>query len=337
MRRRKAWTSVLLAGISLLVNSSNASTQLVATSFDELHTLVQPGEPIEVTHANGRKMRGRLGELSTSSLELLVRETGPDGRETFVPKATLFARDVRQVRLEHRDSVLNGTLIGAAIGAGPFLLVGAMAAAQGGGSCGSDSNVCPAVAAFTGPIGAGIAALIDASIRQRTTVYYQPADQEIPTSFDDLRHLMESGDTVYVTDRSGATMKGKLTALSAASLGVQIQRDGAARSLTLSAQDVDNIVVQRADSLWNGMLIGFGIGSIPVALIGAGASAAAAEVTVVAAGYGAIGLLTGLLIDSLNKERTTIYVHTPRQRSSDVRVYPLLSKSAASVRISVRF
>ena len=96
-----------------------------------------------------------------------------DGRETFVPQARLSERDVRQILLERSDSLLNGTLIGLAVGAGPWLLAGAIAAAAGGGSCGSDYNVCPYVALYIGPIGAGIGALIDASMKERTTVYFQ--------------------------------------------------------------------------------------------------------------------------------------------------------------------
>jgi hypothetical protein len=49
--------------------------------------------------------------------------------------------------------------------------------------------------------------------------------------------------------------------------------------------------------------------AVPIALIGAGASASAGEVAVLPAGYGVIGLLTGLLNDSVNTEKATVYVH----------------------------
>src|SRR5262249_61313390 len=74
------------------------------------------------------------------------------------------------IRLEHRDSLWDGALIGWAIGAGPLLLVGPLSG--GGGGCGSDFNVCPAFALFlTRPIGMGVGAWIDASPKRRTTVY----------------------------------------------------------------------------------------------------------------------------------------------------------------------
>ena len=52
---------------------------------------------------------------------------------------------------------------------------------------------------------------------------------------------------------------------------------------------------------------------------------------------GGIGLLIGLLIDVLNKERTTVYVHAPGPRASGVRLSPLPSKSDVGVQVSVGF
>lgn len=155
--------------------------------------------------------------------------------------------------------------------------------------------------------------------------------QEIAASFGELKGLVKTGETIYVTDKRGATIKGELTGLSAAS--VEIRRDGGA-PVTVSERDVNNIAVQRVDPRWNGMLIGFAAAGIPVALIGVGSSAPGGEVAAVAGGYGVIGLLTGLLIDTLNKEKATIYVQAP---GSDVRVSPFLSKSAAGVQVSIRF
>src|SRR5881397_1922730 len=84
----------------LLVTPHAMSAQVVATSFEELRPLVKSGDTIYVTEANGRKTKARLGELTQSSLELLVRKTGPDGRDAFVPQAHLAERDVRQIQIE---------------------------------------------------------------------------------------------------------------------------------------------------------------------------------------------------------------------------------------------
>jgi len=170
-----------------------------------------------------------------------------------------------------------------------------------------------------------------------TMVPVAPAGaQQVATSFDELRRLVTPGETIYVTDARGAISKGRLAGLSAASLQLKADRDAGA-PVILSESDVNNIVVHRSDPLWNGMLIGFVSGAVPVALIGAGAPASAGEVAVVTAGYGAIGLLTGLLIDFLNKENVTVFVHRPRTESSRIRLSPIAGKSAVGVRLSAEF
>jgi hypothetical protein len=60
----------------------------------------------------------------------------------------------------------------------------------------------------------------------------------------------------------------------------------------------------------------------------------AGEVAVVTAGYGVIGLLTRLLIDSLNKEKATVYVHGRGPRSTHLQVSLFGSKSMIGVQVS---
>src|SRR5215510_62365 len=160
--------------------------------------------------------------------------------------------------------------------------------------------------------------------------------QQVATSFEELRRLVTPGETIYVTDARGAISKGRLAGLSGSSLQLQVDRDAGA-PISLSESDVNNIAVHLSDPLWNGMLIGFVSGAVPVALIGAGASASAGEVAVVTAGYGCIGLLTGLLIDVLNKEKVPIYVHPHVPHSTRLHISAVGSRSAAGVRVSVGF
>ena len=160
--------------------------------------------------------------------------------------------------------------------------------------------------------------------------------QQVAATFDELRSLIKPGETIYVTDARGAISKGRLAGLSAGSLQLQVDRDAGA-PVSLSESDVNNIAVHRSDPLWNGMLIGFVSGAVPVALIGAGASASGGEVAVVSAGYGCIGLLTGLLIDVLNKKKMPIYVHPHVPRSTRLHISAVGSSSAAGVRVLVGF
>ena len=85
------------------------------------------------------------------------------------------------------------------------------------------------------------------------------------------------------------------------------------------------------------MIIGFAVGATPVALVGGAASAPAAEVAAVAAGYGTIGLLTGLLIDVVNKQSITVYVHPPWSRSSRVLPAPIYSTTRIGFQFIVSY
>jgi hypothetical protein len=171
--RELSTLALLMSWPLVFVAPHQANAQVVATSFEELRPLVKRGDTIYVTEANGRKTKARLGELTPSSLEILVRKTGSDGRETFVPQSRLAERDVRQVQIDRGDSVLNGTLIGLAVVGGPWLL--ACNPATDWCYYNDGANLYRMIALITSGIGAGIGALVDAGIRERVLVYYQPA------------------------------------------------------------------------------------------------------------------------------------------------------------------
>lgn len=146
--------------------SPNKRETAAATSFAELAKLLKPGAAIRVTDARGRSVSGRLGQLSTASLELL----GSDGsvRGGSVPARMFSEADVQSVEVKRRDSVVNGTLIGLVVGA-----VGG--AASGAAICaGYSCDVAPVAAAYAGllgGLGAGAGLLTDLAITGRTHVY----------------------------------------------------------------------------------------------------------------------------------------------------------------------
>ena len=146
--------------------------------------------------------------------------------------------------------------------------------------------------------------------------------QEVATTFEELRGIVGIDESVLVTDSAGGTHRGRLASLSASSLQL---RQGSGPWTAFTERDVNNVAAVRRDPLWNGMMIGFAVGATPVALIGGAASARPSDVAAVAAGYGTLGLLTGLLIDVVNKESITIYIHPPQSRSSRVLLAPLYS------------
>jgi hypothetical protein len=158
--------------------------------------------------------------------------------------------------------------------------------------------------------------------------------QEVATTFEELRRIVKIDESISVTDSAGATHKGKLASLSASSLQL---RQGSGPRATFTERDVNNVAAVRRDPVWNGMLIGFAVGATPVALVGGAASARPSEVAAVAAGYGTIGLLTGLLIDVVNKQTTPIYVHPPQSHLSRIRLAPPYSPARIGVQLVAKY
>ena len=108
--------TVGLVTLALLVLPGAAAAQDVATSLDELVRSGElgPGDGVYVTDAAGRRIKGRISDMSPSMLEFT------DGRDTW----TLAANEVSKIELQ--DPVDTGIVIG--IGAGLLSWVGIAAA-----------------------------------------------------------------------------------------------------------------------------------------------------------------------------------------------------------------
>ena len=85
-----------------------ASAQSVPASFRDLQFLVAPGDRVTVVDTTGTETKGRISELDGSALSI---KSG-DGERRF------RQNDVVVIRQRKQDSVRNGVIIGAAIGAG---------------------------------------------------------------------------------------------------------------------------------------------------------------------------------------------------------------------------
>jgi hypothetical protein len=134
--------------------------------------------------------------------------------------------------------------------------------------------------------------------------------QQVATSFAELKIHLQLGERVFVTDTRGLTVKGNLTGLTNTAL--ELRMDRSAPPLRLLESDVNNIVVERFDKIWNGALIGFLIGAGTGTLIELGARTEYQKFSGSGAiSMGALTLVTGLVIDLFNREKTTVYVHTP--------------------------
>jgi hypothetical protein len=181
----------------VLAAAPQAAAQTVATSFPELQRLVTRGNTIHVTDATGKRTKGKLGELSPSTLELLVYKRGYDGTETLVPQARLGEDDIRQILVERRDPPWKGMFIGLAAVGGPWALVCSRGCVYGepGGE-----HLIQFTALITTGIAAGIGTLVDAAMVQRTMVYYKaPLARSPSASVSPL--LLRSGAGVQMAFR----------------------------------------------------------------------------------------------------------------------------------------
>ena len=94
---------VVLAALAL---PGSAAAQQPVGSFEDLWSRVKSGNTIYVTDTSARETTGTLVKIADSTLTILV-----DGQVRDIPSL-----DVRQIA-KRGDSVRNGFLIGAAIGA----------------------------------------------------------------------------------------------------------------------------------------------------------------------------------------------------------------------------
>jgi len=163
--------------------------------------------------------------------------------------------------------------------------------------------------------------------------------QQIAGNFDQLRVLVASGDTLTVTDVSGARMQGKVTQLSASALVLDVS--GALRQF--DAANVMSIEKRGTDSLKNGALTGFAIGGVLGGLaIGAavaGDMGADGSTAAYALGgalvYGGIGAGIGAGIDAIIEGRRVIYASS-NSPTTRLTVRPVFNGKRTGVLLSLR-
>ncbi len=149
--------------------AGGAQTSYVAATFGNIERTLKPGHTVVVENVGGEQVKGEV--VAVSGTELTVefsRGFEPASRLTYTPAKT------RSV--VHRDSLLNGTLIG--LGAGAASAVGFVR-----WQCGPPGydKECSAIATLVSvafvPAGAGLGALVDFLMRK--TVYRQPGDMTV--------------------------------------------------------------------------------------------------------------------------------------------------------------
>jgi hypothetical protein len=154
---RRCWR--FIAAMACVFAPCVASAQLqtptpTATwSLDSSGGRLRIGDVVYVTDATGVTLKGRLAAATTDAVQMDVKG---DLRTISTPS-------VRRIQWQKPDSLVNGALIGAAVGAAPGLYWLA-----------ADPNECQTLCIeeyALVAVGAVVGALIDHAIKKRVTVY----------------------------------------------------------------------------------------------------------------------------------------------------------------------
>ncbi len=107
----KPWSrSSSRIALALVLTCTTVQAQELAGTFDQLRVLVKPGDTLTITDGGGERLRGKLSDLSDTSLVLEV-----SGARRLFQEA-----HVSTIEKRGPDSLTNGALIGLAIGGGSF-------------------------------------------------------------------------------------------------------------------------------------------------------------------------------------------------------------------------
>ena len=158
--------------------------------------------------------------------------------------------------------------------------------------------------------------------------------QELATSFNQLRVLVKTGDTLTVTDSDGRELRGEVATLSVTSLDMIIN----GQSRALQESQVLTIRLKRADTLANGAKIGFGIG-LAFGVIGGLAISdefGLGAIPLLALPYGALGAGIGVGVDALSVSTNVIFSQ-PSGRTVTLKVAPIVGSHATGVRVALGF
>jgi hypothetical protein len=163
------WSTTLAIAAILLVFPTGAFAQ-AGDSLQRLTDAASRRDVVIVTSRTGVETKGRLMGLTADAIELRR-----DDQRLSLPLAMVR-------RVESRDSLKNGTLIGAA--AAVLIYIGGLAS---DGELDDCSAVCVPAAGYVFGIGAGIGAIVDAAVPGRRLLYEAPPGQRSVASVRGIR------------------------------------------------------------------------------------------------------------------------------------------------------
>jgi hypothetical protein len=152
---------VAAVALILALLTTTGEAQELAASFDELRLLVKSGDVVRVTDGTGQEVLGTITQVSPSSLWILVNSK----------QREFLDRDITAVRRRRPDSMVNGAILGFAVGAGLGVLAGRTFVREHGGK---GEAAIPMFALFFGIPTSGLGAGIDAMTRSDQPIYARP-------------------------------------------------------------------------------------------------------------------------------------------------------------------
>jgi hypothetical protein len=142
------------------------------------------------------------------------------------------------------------------------------------------------------------------------------------------------GDIVYVTDRTGVTLKGRLAAVTDDSVQVRARTD----ERSVPAAEIRRIQWQRPDSPLTGVLIGAAIGAVPGIywlIVDPNECTGMCPEEYAAIGISAV---VGGLIDHAIKKKVTVYAAPASSgRAGSVTIGPLVTRHRRGVQVALKF
>ena len=164
--------------------------------------------------------------------------------------------------------------------------------------------------------------------------------QELSHSFEELqiKQVLSTGNKVRLVDHSGITTEGLVESVSGDVMALVV--DGTRREVSESS--VQEISRQRPDSVWNGTLIGAGVGflggmgftayfcpSDPECYMNAG--------LVLAPPIAAAAALVGALVDRGKHEYESVFEAVSPFQSVDIAITPVFSSEGRGMGVSFTF
>ena len=158
MFRHAGWMFAVVSGAAALAPAPAAGQEIRANSFEQIRMIARLGDTVAVTDRSGRKVKGKLADLSDSSLAILSGTIRREFKET----------DVMTLSQRQNGSPGTGAKWGLAIGGG----IGLLGIATGG--CEYECGYLALGAAFYAGVGAGIGAGIGALTHSDHVIYSRP-------------------------------------------------------------------------------------------------------------------------------------------------------------------